>query len=238
MANLGELRAIVLDNLERAASDTNVQSNNADRWINNVIRKSFCTRHNWDAMEATYSINTVSGQELYPFPSPQTKDVKQLALRLDSSSLYMPMREDSEDQLDWNIPVTSVGGIPKGWCRAGAGIRIRPVPSSSNFRLRARVWDYPTPLTDASATNYWTLQHDDLIEDMATALGFRWLGDFERYNALLQAAMNELQVRITDDMKRLRPSRQTVAPGMRAGKPSSSVGPRIGEDGYYRQYSP
>jgi hypothetical protein len=238
LANLGELRAIVLDNLERAASDTNVQSNNADRWINNVIRQTFCTRYNWDAMEATYSINTVAGQEIYPFPSPQTKDIKQLAIRLDTGSPYMPMREDSEDQLDHNIPVTSVGGIPKGWCRTGAALRLRPVPSSSNYRIRARVWDYPTPLTDASATNYWTLQHPDLIEDLATALGFRWLGDFERYNALLQAAMGELQIRIADDMKRLRPARQTVSPSLRAGKPSSSVGPRIGEDGYYRQYSP
>ena len=80
------------------------------------------------------------------------------------------------------------------------------------MRIRARVWDYPTPLTDPSATNYWTLQHDDLIEDLATALGFRWLGDFERYNALLQVAMQELQTRIADDMKRLRPARQTVSP--------------------------
>lgn len=238
MANLGELRAIVLDNLERAASDTNVQAANADRWINNTIRKTFCTRYNWDAMESTYSINTVAGQELYPYPSALTKDIKQLAIRLSTGGIYMPLREDSEDQLDHNIPATTIGGIPKGWARSGTSIRLRPVPSNSNMRIRARVWDYPTPLTDASATNYWTLQHDDLIEDLATGLGFRWLGDFERFTALMQAGMGELQQRIIEDMKRLRPARQTLSPSMRAGRPSSSVGPRIGEDGYYRQYSP
>ena len=205
---------------------------------NNVIRKSLLHppqlgRHGGDLLDQ-------HRKRPGALPIPLAPDEGREAAR-PSPGFELPLHADArglEDQLDWNIPVTSVGGIPRGWCRAGAGIRIRPVPSSSNFRLRARVWDYPTPLTDASATNYWTLQHDDLIEDLATALGFRWLGDFERYNALLQAAMNELQVRITDDMKRLRPSRQTVAPGMRAGKPSSSVGPRIGEDGYYRQYSP
>jgi hypothetical protein len=238
LASLGDLRAIVLDNLERAASDSNLQSSNADRWINNVIRKTFCTRYNWDAMEATYSINCVANQEMYPFPSPQTKDIKQIAVRLSSGSPYMPLREDSEDQLDHNIPLTVIPGVPKGWCRAGTSIRLRPAPGTSASRIRARVWDYPTPLTDPSATNYWTMQHDDLIEDMATALGYRWLGDFERYGAIWQASMQELQTRIADDMKRLRPARQTVSPSLRAGKPSSSVGPRIGEDGYYRQYSP
>lgn len=236
MANLGELRAIVLDNLERAASDSNLQSTNADRWINHVVRKLFCTKHNWDAMEATYSINTVVGQDLYAFPSSDTKDVKQVALRLSSDSPYLPLREDTEDQLDEAIPISTTGGIPVGWCRSGTAIRLRPVPSSSSMRIRARVWDYPAPLADDSATNYWTLQHDDLIEDFATALGFRWLGDFERYNALWQLASQELQSRIYDDAKRLRPSRQTVAPGMRAGRAASTVSPRFSE--MYRQYTP
>jgi hypothetical protein len=237
LANLGELRAIVLDNLERAASDSNMQAANADRWINHVIRKLFCTRHNWDAMEATWSINTVAGQEIYAFPSPDTKDIKQLALRLSPDSPYRPLREDSEDQLDEDSPLTVIGGTPSGWCRTGTAIRLRPVPGTSNYRIRARVWDYPTPLTDPAHTNYWTRDHDDLIEDLATALGFRWLGDFERYGALYQVAMKELQDRIADDAKRLRPSRQTVAPGVRAGRASSTVGPRLSGD-MYRQYNP
>jgi hypothetical protein len=238
LANLGELRQFVLDNLERAASDSNLQSQNADRWINHVIRKVFCTRHNWDALVATWSINTVADQELYPFPSADTKDVKQLALRLDTGSPYMPLREDSEDQLDEDIPMSRVGGVPCGWCRSGAAIRLRPVPSSSNYRIRARVWDYPAPLVDISATNYWTQQHDDLIEDLATAMGFRWLGDIERYNALWQLAFSALQERIAGDAKRLRPKRMTVAPGSRAGRAASTAGPRLSETGMYRQYNP
>ena len=139
----------------------------------------------------------------------------------------MPMREDSEDQLDWNIPVTSVGGIPKGWCRAGAGIRIRPCRPAATSVFRARVWDYPTPLTDASATNYWTLQHDDLIEDMATGAG---LPLARRLRAVQRAPAGRDEraagTRIADDMKRLRPAAQTVAPGMRAGKPSARASAR------------
>jgi hypothetical protein len=234
LANLGDLRSAVLDNLERAASDTNVQAANADRWINYVIRKTFATRHNWDAMEATWSINTVLGQELYAFPTPETKDIKQVALRLDPKSPYRPLREDSEDQLDEDI--SSLPGIPCGWARSGMAIRLRPAPSSSNYRIRARIWEYPTKLVDPSATNYWTLQHDDLIEDLATAIGYRWLGDFERYGGIYQVAMKELEERIEQDAKRLRPSRQTVAPGMRAGRATSSVGPRFAE--VYRQYNP
>lgn len=238
MPNLGSLRESVLDNLQRVAADSVLQQANAERWINQTIRKAFCTRYNWDAMEATYSINTVAGQELYAYPSADTKDVKQIAVRNGPSGNFVPLREDSEDQLDGELPATVTGGVPRGWCRTGSAFRLRPVPSTSEIRIRARVWDYPAPLIGDAATNYWTLQHDDLVEDFATALGFRWLGDLERFGALWQLAQSELKERIEQDSKRLRPSRQTVSPSLRAGKPSSSVGPRIGDDSYYRQYTP
>lgn len=238
MASLAELRERILDNLQRVAGDSTVQSANADRWVNHVIRHVFATRHNWDAMEATYSINMVADQELYPFPSSDTKDVKQVAMRLDSTSPYMVLHEESEDQLDGNIPLTSISGIPRAWARAGNALRFRPAPSVSTYGIRVRCWDYPVLLSGDGATNYWTSNHEDLVEDLATALGYRWLGDFERYSALWQLGMAELKERVENDAKRLRPSRQTVAPSSRAGRPASTAGTRIGEDGYYRQYTP
>jgi hypothetical protein len=236
LATLAELRDIVLNNLERAESDSAVDGDNVDRWINHAIRKVMCTRHNWDAMEATYTVNTVADQELYAFPSSNTKDIKQVALRLSSTSAYGPLREDSEDQLDEDIPLTTISGTPVGWCRAGTAFRLRPAPHVSTFGLRVRAWDYPAALTTDSATNYWTTNHDDLVEDIATALGFKWLGDTEEYAKLLGAAMGELDERIKNDARRLRPKRKTIAPGTRAGRAASSAGPRLGEAGYYRQY--
>lgn len=236
MPNLAGLQSIVLDNLQRVASDSTLQVSNATRWINHAIRKVICTRHSWDAMEATYTINTIQGQELYNFPSPDTKDVKQIALRLSPGDYYSPLREDSEDQLDQDIPATVVNGIPVAWCRSGHAFRLRPTPSVSSYSIRARVWDYPELLVDPSDFNYWTQEHDDLVEDLATALGYRWLGDFERYGSLWQLAMAELGERIANDARRLRPARHTVAPSERAGRPRSSAGTRIGESGYYRMY--
>ena len=236
MANLGALRDIVLDNLQRVAGDSLVQGTNVDRWINHCIRKVIATRHNWDAMEATYTINTIAGQELYNFPSSETKDVKQIAIRLSATDFFSPLREDSEDQLDQNIPAARMTGVPVAWCRTGHAFRLRPAPSVSTYSIRARVWNYPILLVDDADTNYWTDEHDDLVEDLATALGYRWTGDFERYGSLWQVAMAELGERIANDAKRLRPSRQTVAPGRCAGKPASSAGTRLGEAGAYRQY--
>ena len=236
MATLSELRDNVLNNLERTADDSAVEADNADRWINYAIRKVMCTRHNWDAMERTYSVNTVADQELYAFPSSNTKDIKQVALRLDSTSAYMPLREDSEDQLDQDIPLTDISGTPIGWCRAGNAFRLRPAPSVSTYGIRVRCWNYPALLSADADTNYWTTNHDDLVEDLATARGMFWLGNTQDYQVLWQQSMAELGERIANDTSRLRPKRKTISPSQRAGRPASSAGPRLGEAGYYRQY--
>jgi len=236
LATLSELRASVLNNLERVSADSALEDANANRWINYAIRKVMCTRHNWDAMERTYSVNTVADQELYAFPSSDTKDIKTVSLRLSSTSVYMPLREDSEDQLDQDVPLTDISGTPIGWCRAGTAFRLRPAPSASTFGIRVRCWDYPAALSDDADTNYWTTNHDDLVEDLATARGLLWLGNTQDYQVLWQQAMTEMQERIANDMSRLRPKRKTISPSQRAGRPASSAGPRLGEAGYYRQY--
>lgn len=236
MATLAELREIVLNNLERTVADSATESANADRWINHVIRFVFCTRHNWDAMEATYVVNTVADQELYAYPSTNTKDIKQVAMRLGSDSAYFPLLEEFESQLDEDLPLETPGGTPVSWCRAGNAFRLRPSPAVSTYGLRVRTWDYPALLEDDADTNYWTNSHPDIIEQMATAMGFQWLGDDQKYGLRWQAGMAELQERVANDARRLRPRRTTLAPGTRAGRPTSSAGSRMGESGYYRQY--
>jgi hypothetical protein len=237
LANLGDLRAAVLDNLERAASDSIAQASNVNRWINHAVRYVLCTRHNWDSMERTYSVSLVAGQDLYAYPSLYTKDVKQVALRLDSTSPYFVLREDSEGQLDEDLPKTLVNGVPISWCRSGTSIRLRPTPSVSTFGIRARFFEYPMPLVTDADANYFTNEQEDLVEDIATAYGFRWLGSMDRYQALLGVAMQEMDLRINNDAKRLRPKRMTVAPGRAAGRAQSSAGTRFGDD-YYRMYPP
>src|SRR5262245_6513089 len=233
--NFGEITDAVMDNIERFASDSALDRSNAMRWVNEAIRFHFCTRHNWDAMERTHSINTIANQELYGFPSENTKDIQQVALRVDSGSPYCPLIEESEDQLDQNFPATELGAMPLGWARAGTAIRLRPVPSTSNFGLRVRSWQYPDLLSDDAETNYWTNQHWDLVIQLATALGWLWLGRNETYQLIWGVAVSTLEERIKEDMKRLRPHRRVVTPSGTAGRIGSSAGPR-NSLGIYRQY--
>lgn len=236
MATLLDIRTNVLDNLARAITDSARDSSNADRWINQVIRFTLCTRHSWDAMEATYAIDTVANQELYAYPTAQTKDIRQLAIRLSPTSPYYPLPEESEDQLDWNLPHTTIGGTPTSWSRAGSSVRLRPIPSSSDFGLRVRVWDYPMPLVNDSDMNYFTVDQEDLVEQFATGLGWLFLGSNDTYQLVWAAAMQELDRRIEDDARRLRPKRKTISPSTRAGRPGTIAGSRLGEAGVYRQY--
>jgi hypothetical protein len=103
------------------------------------------------------------------------------------------------------------------------------------MRIRARVWEYHCSAHRSSATNYWTTNHADLIENFATALGY---AGWATSSATAPSASRdrELGTRIENNAKRMRPSRMTVAPGQRAGKPTSSVGAALGES--YRQYNP
>ena len=57
--------------------------------------------------------------------------------------------------------------------RSGEGFRLRYVPDVSTYRLRLRVWEYPTELTEDSHSNSFTQRWSKLVvNDSKGALNF------------------------------------------------------------------
>ena len=220
--NLGQLRDRVKRNLDRRQITTE-ESDQITVWVNQVIREDICADHHWASMEAMYEINTTADVDLYAFPSPDRfKDCLAIWVQSETDGEFSELEELAERELLRDYSDTTTG-TPKVWSRSGEGFRLRYVPSTSDFRLRLRVWEYPDELTEDSSTNTFLQRWSKLVEFGVTARACLYWGESPQTAQLwTQMYRDELGKAVAVDRRRLSPSTLILKPSSYAGYPASS----------------
>lgn len=224
MATLSELRTRVLAMLDREGvptSSTGYQL--VDNWINDAIREMFCSRHNWLSMEKAYVRATTANNADMALPDSLTKDIALIEIRETPTADWTPLDEYTDMQARYEFRDSDLTGLPCSWFRFGEGIRLRPKPDSSTYRLRLVCWSYPADLVNDADENTFTIRFPRALSLWAVVFGLEFYGELNSSLKLRQVAEMELASLIKEDLNRGRPRNAVVTPSRASGIPA---GPR------------
>jgi hypothetical protein len=221
------MRELVRRNLKRRNP---LPGEDADltRIINQKIREDICADHYWSFQETIVEINTVAGTDLYSWPFPeQIKDCRWIAIREAADGEFVELDEDDEISLIFDRCNTEQG-VPDAWARTGKAFRLQPIPDSSDYTLKLKIWKYPAPLVDDADTNDFLLYWSQLVEYGVTARASLYWGESPSDAAVWeQKYREELGKAISTDRRAQAAANRTLgishAAGRRADKRRTGV---------------
>ena len=225
MPNLGELRARILRNLDRANAPTTEQSD-VDAWIGQVIREDICTAHNWDFMGHEEAVSSVDGTDKYDFPDSGDgslfKDCRFIRFRTAATEDYRELEEWGEKALYQNFTELTKGE-PQAWARVSPDkFMVRPIPDGA-YTFKVHIWEYPAALSGDSSSNTLTDYYARLVEYGTTARALLYYGEIQAAQVWTQMFQIEKARAINSDKVRLSPYDRTLKPSLAAGRPITGL---------------
>ncbi len=216
MPSLSEIRTAVLANLDRVNAPTNEQAN-VTRWINQSIREDICAVHYWASMYARKTVYLTADVSTYSWPEPTLwKYTAFLGVREDGTGAFAKLDEVTPAELLYGERRDSTG-IPRFWCKRGAGFQVAPTPDVSTYQIEVIGWKYPADLVDDGNTNDFTSYYSRLIEHLVTARGWLHYGEDVKADLWGKRADAALRQAISVDRERMLPHQATLVPGAGAG---------------------
>jgi len=215
-----EIQTIVNDNLE-ASQFENWTADLTKRWINRAVRWACRGRvitpaglisHNFSFLINEVQCSTVDEQRKYDLPDGTTSTIwkfrkdKNVEL-VDASSYRVPLtkflKKDIEDDSDFAYLLDK--GAPTHYCIEQSKLWLYPLPDHSAnedtaWTVNMEYYGYLPELSEDTDTNIFTVQHPELIEWKATALGMEWAKD-EQVAYYDSKAKERLLEIITDDQE-------------------------------------
>ena len=225
MPNLGELRARILRNLDRANAPTTEQSD-VDAWINQVLREDICSAHNWDVVSHEATVSSGVGTDKYLFPDSGDgtlfKDCRFIRFRTSSTEDYRELEECSEKALYQNFTELT-NGEPLAWARVSPDqFMVRPIPDGE-YTFKVHIWEYPETLSGDTSSNTFTNHYARLIEYGTTARAMLYYGEDQSAQVWGQMFQIEKARAINADKIRLTPYDRTLKPSLAAGRPITGL---------------
>lgn len=182
---LAEFEDEVWLSLERhtdADPATPSQQTRVRRWINLAYRRvSLPTTFKHPELNAIQTVTLVTSTQSYALAS--TRWAIDHIRYVDRNR---NLKRSSKEALD-RLNVTNAGE-PQSYARWGNTIYLNRTPSSAenNHTLDVHCWDIPTALNTPAGTTVLRAIFDEVLVELAAAIGWRRLGDFARGDAHLK----------------------------------------------------
>lgn len=215
---LTDLRTRVYNNIGRD-DIPNTASGLIDTWINDAQRQ-ICRAHNFAFMETKATQDTTDEQRNYALPtagdSNWTKVPSSTTLRykaeincflLNADSCRVPLikgyRQHIEDRPEYRD--TTNYGRPRHYSIQRGYLDLEPAPdhgcnSDTAWVIHFEYYGFLADLTVLSSSNGLTNDYPDVIETLATSLGFKYIFEAEKADFWEMKARGLIQDMITEDM--------------------------------------
>jgi len=218
--SLSDIRTRVEENLDRDdLTDTQL-----NRWINDAQR-FICRAHNFSFMETECTSSTVDGQRSYALPDDFKSEIN--CELIDSDDYRVPLTKAHKQDIEnkWRYRDTDDPGEPRHYAIQDGQIHLYPEPGHSDnddtaWTINFEYYGYLDDLSGDSDTNDLIDNHPEVVELIATAYGFRYDHDHEKYRVWLNDGVGMLQAMIqADNTQKFGSLEEGMAPA-----PGSSMG--------------
>jgi hypothetical protein len=134
----------------------------------------------------------------------------------------MMLDEWSDEQMAWELDLSSTIGTPQAWARFGKAIRFDKIPGVSTEWMRVTAWNYPAKMVAYDASNGIMDEQEDIVEMMVTGRAYLHYSDLQQSQTFYAMGEQMLKDRIDSEVAKLSPDQLCITPGDCAGFPEGN----------------